>query len=468
MQETFDIDFKELYIAIKRKWYITFILVILGAVGLMYFKGTGVTTSYETSTRIIVGNASSEDGVAYNIQDIELYQSYMNTYVAMLKTDEVIEQTVEDLTFNVSGEAIKKNIVAIPQPNTQFFQVNLYWNNRDQAVEILTTLTDTFIREMSIIYPDIHLHVMDKVQAPNTIVSGTPRRYIVIIGGIIGGVLSLLIIFGLEFLDGTVKSEKEIKHRLKSYLLATVPKQKKADITINLDEGRLPSSYFMEAFRRLRTNLSYVSINFKIQTILVTSNGKNEGKSVTSAMLALCLALSGKKTLLIDCDIRNPSLQKYLSIEGEQGLVDVLVEQIMTDKTIKMDIVQNLDFLPAGSSPINPSEILCSEILKKWIEILKSHYDYIIIDTAPIGLVADAQILMQYADGTILVAAHRKTKLKDLERAKEQIEYVGGKLLGVVINKKKEEMRNKDYYAYYNEKKKEGKKAVKEEGQEKQ
>lgn len=461
-QEQFNVEFKELAMALLRRWYIVMFVILVTTIAGTYLKGEEVRTYYETSTRIIIGNAIDEQGKSYNIQDLQVYQNYMNTYIAMLKTDTILDGVVEKMSFPVSVAAIANNLSAAPKADTQFLDVKLTWPVKEEAAEVLEVVTETFVEEMHVIYPAINLHMMDKIKEPVMRTVGRPKTYTMRMSAIVGSILAVLVVFGIEFLDNTIKDEGDIQYALSSYLLTIIPRQGRKGKKIDFSNNKMPNGYFMEAYRRLRTNLDFLSISARIKAVAITSARPNEGKSTTAAMLAMCMAMSGKKTLLIDCDFRNSTLEDIFHLKEKKGIVDVLLCRIPIEEAIIASKITGLHILQVGVRPINASEILSSDKMKALMKEIKNEYEYIVIDTPPVGVVADAQIISQYVDGTILVATHRKTKIKEMAKAKALIEQVGGDVLGIVINKKRMFVKNKGYYGYYVTKKgkKKNKKAI--------
>lgn len=170
-----------------------------------------------------------------------------------------------------------------------------------------------------------------------------------------------------------------------------------------------PKSYYAEAFRTIKTNIKYSSADKHKKVLLVTSTEAGEGKSTISSNLALSLSQDNKKVIIIDGDLRKPSVHKQFRISGSVGLTELLIGEEALEK-IKHKINPYLDAIASGHIPPNPAELLASEEMEKVIEKLREEYDYVIIDTNPIGLVADAQILSSKVDGVILVARYEKTK----------------------------------------------------------
>lgn len=221
---------------------------------------------------------------------------------------------------------------------------------------------------------------------------------------------------------------------------------------------RLPKSPISELFRTLRTNIQFMNTKQGLRTVMITSTITNEGKSWVTSNLAVTFAQMGKKVLLVDCDLRKgrqfsifgvsptPGLSNYLS--GIDSLGGECSDNIMD--YIQETPVENLVLLPAGNVPPNPSELLSSERMQETIERLKKYFDIIIFDTTPSCLVTDAVILSRYVDTTILVAGHKKSKIEDIKKVKREIENVGGKIAGIVVNKTS--MSAKKYgtsYYYY-------------------
>ena len=207
-----------------------------------------------------------------------------------------------------------------------------------------------------------------------------------------------------------------------------------------------PKSYFAEAYRTLRTNIQYSSYDKKLKTILVTSSDNKEGKSTICGNLALSFAQNKRKVLLVDCDLRTPSLHKMFNVSNVYGLTEVLLGTKRIDEAVK-NYNNKIDILPSGTISSDPSELFESDELIELLEVLKEKYDLIILDSSPVRVVSDAQILAAKVDGTILVAKKNKTKLENIKEAKDLLKRVGANLVGVVLNyNEKIGRKNKKYY----------------------
>ena len=210
-----------------------------------------------------------------------------------------------------------------------------------------------------------------------------------------------------------------------------------------------PKSVISEQYREIRTNIEYSNVDQNTKTILVTSSDKNEGKTTTVSNLAVSFANLNKKVLLIDCDLRNASIHKMFKINNIYGLTDILAKDRAVDKCIQKTELENLYVLTAGAIPPNPAEILSSDKMKNLIEDLKNIYDYIFIDTPPIGLVTDAGALSSFIDGVVLVVKSESVEKKYLEETKKKLDAVDARILGAILNSYKSEQKDYNYYSYY-------------------
>jgi capsular exopolysaccharide synthesis family protein len=207
-----------------------------------------------------------------------------------------------------------------------------------------------------------------------------------------------------------------------------------------------PKSPISEAYRTLRTNIQFSSFESDIKTILITSSGPSEGKTTTSGNLALTFAQSGKKVLLVDCDLRRPSVHKKFMISNQIGLSNLLINNLKLED-VAVNYIDNLYILTSGTIPPNPAEMMGSKKMKAFIEEVREKFDYIILDTPPVIAVTDAQILSTMADGVLLVVSSGQAEKEAAERAKELLMNVKANILGVVLNKV--EINSRKSYGYY-------------------
>lgn len=241
-------------------------------------------------------------------------------------------------------------------------------------------------------------------------------------------------------------------------------KKKQTVAPVDLIAAINPFSTTAEQYRKIRTNIEFSSAEKKIKSLVITSSGPSEGKSTTAANLAIVFANTGSRVLLVDADLRKPSVALSFKIPNVNGLSNYLTEgnsvsgsftsesMYMTQGSSAIDNrlietnTENLYLMPSGPTPPNPSELLRSQRMQELVKILEDSFDLVIFDMPPVVTVTDAQILSAYVDGTILVIRERATKKQAIIEAKKLLDMVQAKIIGVIYNGKKQ---GEDSYYYY-------------------
>lgn len=209
-----------------------------------------------------------------------------------------------------------------------------------------------------------------------------------------------------------------------------------------------PKSPISEAYRTLRTNIDFSAIDSEVKTVMVTSAGMGEGKSTTVSNLAITYAQVGKQVLLIDADMRKPTIHHTFQVTNRMGLSNVLANQCELKDAIQRTHIRNLDILPSGPIPPNPSELLASNRMSERLGQLKSEYDIILIDTPPTLAVTDSQVVATKCDGVLIVIDSGKVKRDIVLKVKSSLEHVQARILGIVLNNV-ERKKRETYYYYY-------------------
>jgi tyrosine-protein kinase Etk/Wzc len=282
-------------------------------------------------------------------------------------------------------------------------------------------------------------------------------------GAIIGLGLGISIVVILSFLDSTIRTPDEVESQ-NVPLLATVPminhpsQPLTLDATAGADKLRFtphrasyldPRSSVAESYRALRTSIQFAEFDKPIQTIAISSSAPQEGKSTTSSNLGIVMAQMGRRTVIVDTDLRRPVLHSVFAVQREPGLTNVLFERATIQEGIKETDIPNLFILPCGVIPPNPAELLGSQRMAHLLEELRTMFDVIILDTPPVVAVTDALILGRLADATLLVARADVTRTDALVRAVESVERSGSRFLGVILNNFNVSNAYGSYYRYY-------------------
>lgn len=211
-----------------------------------------------------------------------------------------------------------------------------------------------------------------------------------------------------------------------------------------------PKSPISEAYRILRTNVQFSGIDKDLKVIVITSSNAGEGKTTTAANMAVTFAQSGKKVLIIDADLRKPTMHKVFKLTSRQGLTSIISRHTDEDfDYVNRNVFPNLDILTCGIIPPNPSELLSSESMRNYLKKAREEYDNIFIDTSPIGNITDGVLLSSMADAVIIVARAGKVSKEAIKRTRESLDKVGANIIGVVLNSLSRHSNNKYYYYYY-------------------
>ncbi|MCH5303666.1 MAG: CpsD/CapB family tyrosine-protein kinase [Ruminococcus sp.] len=206
----------------------------------------------------------------------------------------------------------------------------------------------------------------------------------------------------------------------------------------------------VEAYKSARTNIMFSLSATDKKAFAITSYSKGDGKSTVAANLAISFSKMGKRVILIDCDLRRPNLHNILKLDNRAGFSDLLGRMVVFDDVVHRDVLPCLDVLTSGTIPPNPSELICSPEVSKFIDRINEEYDYIIFDTPPIGVVADSLLLKDYIAGYLLVVRERKTTHGDIEKLLNTVNVTDAKPLGFIrVGVTHEGKRGKKGYYYY-------------------
>jgi polysaccharide biosynthesis transport protein len=303
-----------------------------------------------------------------------------------------------------------------------------------------------------------NIRIIDRATVPTYPVA--PKKKLnIFLAMIVGSVMGTALAFFFEYLDNSIKTPEDVKQYLDIPFLGFIPKvapeaipsDNTSKYSVDTIVAMEPRSTASEAYRSLRTNVMFSSLE-RGSILLVTSAGPTEGKSITVANLGITMAQSGNKTLIIDCDLRKPRMHKIFKVAGaENGLTDMIAnfKTNGTRITVKRTKIENLDLIPCGKIPPNPSELLGSERATMLLEALAKKYDKILIDSPPVNVVTDPVILSQIVGGVIIIIRAGETRRDVVRRARDQLRDVGAHILGGVLNSVDIQKDNYYYYSRY-------------------
>lgn len=290
-----------------------------------------------------------------------------------------------------------------------------------------------------------NIRVVDQAEAPSR--PASPNKGMNLLLALFGGsFLGIALAFSFEYLDSRIKQPEQIKTHLGLPFLGMVPLFNPKETTGPPLIGNGMPPEFAEAFRGIRTNVLFSSADAGSKSIVVTSTGPGEGKSVVSANLAMSLAMAGQRVLLVDADMRRPKTHELFGVSLEPGLSNVMVGDAKASETVKRTLTPNLWLMAAGKHPPNPAELLGSRRFKDFMASLAEHFDWVIIDSPPVMAVTDASVVAHSATGVVFVVGAEMTTKGSAKAALEQLDSAKAKYVGGILNRVNVR-RNHYYYA---------------------
>jgi receptor protein-tyrosine kinase len=395
------------------------------------------TPQYQASTRLFVASTTG-DSANERFQGNRLSQERVLSYTELLQGQTLAQRTADKLNLDISANELRSKVKATAKPDTVLINVSILDASPVRARDIANALSDEFVvmvRELETPgpgdRPDARVVVEQRASVPETPVVPKKARNITL-GLIFGVTLGVAAAVLRDLLDNTVKDRETLEEITGVGIVGAIPldKERRTQPAISFDRD---NSAIAEAFRKLRTNLQFLAVDNPPRVIVLLSSAPSEGKTTTAINLALALAEADKNVVLVDGDMRRPSLDKYLDLVGSVGFSTVLSGGASLGDVLQETKFPRLTVLAAGPTPPNPSELLGSQAARKLLDELRSQFDYVIVDSAPLLAVTDGAILATVADGALIIAKYGETKREQMAHAVGTLRDVGASLLGAVL-----------------------------------
>lgn len=451
------IDMKKiLNIILSKKIFIALIILLSLVVGYFYsyyYK----KPQYNSSVTVLLTGDEAQGEKQVTQTDLNLNSGLISTYGSIAKSANVLSKVIENLGLDISVQNLQKNLTVAEIKNTQFLKITVENSNPETAMKIANEISKVFVEQIKTIYNIQNINIIDTAEISNTPcnINHIKDMAIALMAGIFASGVLILILY---ILDDTIKSEKDIPVNLKLETIGTIPNTNKTNNELIIETD--PKSYIVECLKTTRTNILYASNINKKKAILFTSAREKEGKSFIVNNIAVAFAQANKKVLIVDTNLRTPKGRSQIfenqTGEGLSDFIKEITENKLENlekakKYIKETKIPNLHILESGTIPPNPSELLSSTNMRNLLELLKSMYDLVLLDGTPSMIVSDSIALSTMVDSTILIAENKVSKINELKKTKRQIQDVGGKIMGVILNKS-DVQHNKYYgkgYGYY-------------------
>ena len=457
---------------IKKAWLVAVVAVlcaVLTFTGIFFF----VTPEYQSTAMFYVNNSNFSLGdaaVSMTSGDLSTSRGLVESYIVILNTRETMVDVLDYCGAPYTSNQLQRMISASSVNGTEIFKVTVTSTDPQEAERIASAISYILPKRIATIIDGTSARVAD---AP--IISSRPSspNYVnnTMIGFLVGAALAVGIIGLREIFDTTIRTEADISQCCKYPILAAVPDMavsaktsthrktgKYAVATQQAKRGLLgPNLNFAasEAYKLLRTKIQFsFADDHDCHIIGLSSALSGEGKSLTAVNLAYALSQLDKKVLLVDCDMRRPTLAEKLSIKKYPGLSNYLTRQSNLKELLQVCELKKgeatFHVITAGQNPPNPVELLSSSRMSNALEQLRQIYDYVILDLPPVGEVSDAMTVARYTDGILLVVRQNYCDRHVLADTLQQFEFVDAKTLGMVFNCANESNEKGKYKKYYN------------------
>jgi capsular exopolysaccharide synthesis family protein len=430
-------DVREQLLILRRSWRLITTLALLGTI-LAGAASLLTPTSYTASTSLFVSTQNSETSAELQ-QGSVFALARVQSYVDVTSKPTVLQPVIDKLGLDMTAEALASKIKTSTARNTVIIEIEARDRSAQRSADIANAVAASLITAVADLErptngtpTPVRLSPVDHASTPTEASSPNVKLDLALglLYGLAAGVAAAVL---RHVLDRNIRTESDLRKTTGLPLLAGITEQGGGRLL-----GAAPSvldGTGAEAFRKLRTNLQFAGVNRPMRSIVVTSASAGEGKSTVALNLALTVAKGGRKVILVDADLRLPSVATATGIEGEIGLTTVLVGTSSLEESIQYWAHDGLALLASGPLPPNPSELLGSAAMSNLIEELQTRFDLIIVDSPPILPVADASVLTRSTDSVLLVVGTKKVSQHSLSKAIDQLNFVDANILGVVQNR---------------------------------
>ena len=456
-----------------RWWWVLLLSPIVGgllAYFLAYSQFTNQESVYEARATILVQQTQSS--FLPNLTDMQTSQRLAATYRRLITTQPVLEEVAYEVANQIdityTPEKIRGLFQADVVSGTQLMEITAQNTDPAAAQLIAQTVAEVFIDQIQqsrlfeiaklqaaaeaqgLSNPSLlldaqlsalgSLTIVDPAIFPRFPLALENRMTSYIVAGVVLGILlAILVIYALEYIGDKIRSVDEMEKIFKLINLGTVLHWDSKKISS--DQVLLtayPRSGYAEMFRQIRANFLFAVAARPGKIFMITSSVPSEGKTTVLVNLGVALAMGGRKVVLVDSDLRRPTLHKHFGVSNQKGLSTLLSNPEVSQSSVIQEISleeTSIAILPSGPIPPNPAELLDSKNMHNFLEKLKEHYELVLLDSPPVGVVADAKVIASQTDGVILLAVLGQTKIAALKESIKGINSAGATIRGIVLNK---------------------------------
>jgi capsular exopolysaccharide synthesis family protein len=422
------------YLSVLRRRFPALLLCLVAGFGGGYYKGHHTASIYEATARSLV-QQPNVGTVANQLTGAQLSSQFLATYAQIATSRSVAGKVVQALNLPTSAEGLQGQLSSALEPATYIIDIKAVDVDPARAQSLANTAAAALSERVAELergkQDPVVAQLLDSAVLPTIPISPKPKSD-QLLGLILGLVAGIVLIAALEALDRTIKTSAQGEAAFDSPLLALIPRSRSRGAAQRLSGNDTGAQG--EPYRALRTAVQFTDPDITVRTILVTSASPGDGKTTTTSNLALALAASGERVVVVDADLRRATLAGVFGLEHAVGLSSLVLRTVELDDTLQ-EWAPGVTILPSGRPlPPNPSELLGSHFMSQLLDDLSARFDIVLIDTPPVLPVTDAVALATQVDAVLLVARHGKTQRGPAAEARRRLEAVGANVIGFVLN----------------------------------
>lgn len=437
-EESWTVDLHD-YLRVVRKRWRTIVAVTLALVAVAALVTLWSPKVYQARTQLFVSTSGSADSTQL-LQGSSFTQQRVKSYSDIITSPTVLDPVIQQLGLHTTADILGKKVAASVPLDTVLIDVTVDDGNPKDAARIADAVGRQFSQSVSELErvsdksaSPVKVSVVRPPSIPLAPVSPKPARNIAL-GLVLGLMLGLGAALLRDLLDTSIKGERDVKDVTDDTIIGGIiydADSAKRPLIVQAD----PHGPRAEAFRALRTNLQFIDAATHPRSMTFTSSLPGEGKTTSTANLAISMAAAGSRVCIVEADLRRPRMLQYMGMEGSVGLTNVLIGQADLADVLQPFGSANIQVLGAGQIPPNPSELLGSEAMSRTVRELENMFDYVILDAPPLLPVTDAAVLSTITGGVVVVVGCDIVHKEQLTRALSSLQSVNGNVLGLVLNR---------------------------------